>query len=459
MIEINTMEELLDKLSFFSKENYLYRGQIKNYSDGNYEYSFQTSFDRVRCIPYYQIKWQYYCNLILDIMTNEKWINNIVEINRLKYVEALMQHYGWRSRFIDLTSNPLVSIFFACYTFSKKTVMYAMEDCYENFLIEVKNEATYNVGDNEYGYLYAINHEKLASKYPNMLINLKEGLVYTDLRPVRQAGYLLENCDGKLNSVMSECIVEVLKIDKNVLLECCHLNNITVKWLFPSNEIDFIYNMLLSMPRKEYVFDGIGSNFFQKPLIIPEYNIEFRKFQVPEVAYYSQYWTRDIVDQNINFLKYQNSREYRCKDDFIFHILPSIDNRMECKELLETLLEHNSILIEFDNIFQGYFIEEDVYQKAIYIEKEEDIISFSEIGVQVNGRVKRGIVSFPSIYFRNIDNTYLEYVKHEDKCKCGNMKRQFHSVSIAIALFKGLKEGVFVEDSINEDICILDIAK
>lgn len=45
--------------------------------------------------------------------------DDVVDLFSIWLLEGLLQHYGWPTDFLDLTLNPAVAIFFACYDFAK----------------------------------------------------------------------------------------------------------------------------------------------------------------------------------------------------------------------------------------------------------------------------------------------------------------------------------------------------
>jgi hypothetical protein len=374
-------------------------------------------------------------------------INEDVTSEKSTYVEALMQHYGWRSRFIDLSDNPLVSLFFAGYAFSMKKVNHMTEDCFEEFLIEVKNEAYYSISSETQGYLYVIDRERVESIAPNTLVDLKEGLTDKNLRPIRQSGYLLENADGSLNRVVNNSIVEVLKIDTSIITELCEAENVTSDNLFPNNDEDIIYNVLLSLPRKEIVLEnGENSNFFIKLFNLPEYNINYAKFQLPHIAYYSSFWIKDIIQESLSGNQESKSRyldalDIRCRDDISFHFSTQFDDKLECRNLLEVLRKISTLIIEYDNLFKYHVENVTEYQKGIILEIVDNMVKVEEIGVDYVGKSLQGVIGFKPRYYSIIGDEFVEPIRIVGDCPCNDDRRHDHLIFVAKKLIDGIVSG------------------
>ena len=79
-------------------DNFLYRGQTKHYGGLNSP-AIMTSFDRHGCIPPKMMKWSYYAHGALKYALGHA-------VDSMEFVQAVLQHYGWRSFYLDLTSRP-----------------------------------------------------------------------------------------------------------------------------------------------------------------------------------------------------------------------------------------------------------------------------------------------------------------------------------------------------------------
>lgn len=455
--EVNRIEELDQIIASYEGKNYIFRGQTKNYSTEEFQYSFQTSFDRVECIPSISFRWTYYCNNVMKSLIQMRLVDDIVDSKRSEYVEALMQHYGWRSRFIDLSSKSIVSLFFAGHMFRQKRVLHATEDCFEDFVIESKQEAEYVKSSNEYGYLYVFDREIILNNGRGNLIDLTNGIFDENIRPVRQSGLLLENRNNQLNNALNESIVEVLKIKTSTIQEVCENNNITIEYLFPSNDIDDIYNMLLSLPRKEiFKNDGDRTGFFLKQFEIPEYRIKYEKFQVPSIAYYSSFWILDelenfgITEGHKLYNEFDNALYLKCKSDISFHVTTTLKSELECRYLIQEIKKYECIVIEYDNLFKYHVVDDNVYQKGFVIRRNGDIISIEELGVEYSGKTLQGLIGMFPRCFKIVNEKLVRSIRIEGDCPCNDDYRHFHLLFIAKILFEGICKDQIDVNSIKE---------
>ena len=89
---IGTLEAILNDAG----PDILYRGQTKHYGDPAAP-SVTTSFDRLGCVPDKMGKWIYYASDVLEGWFGEK-------ARSQEFSQAVLQHYGWRSFYIDVSS-------------------------------------------------------------------------------------------------------------------------------------------------------------------------------------------------------------------------------------------------------------------------------------------------------------------------------------------------------------------
>lgn len=102
----------------------LFRGQTSHCGADN-ETGLKTSFDRQGCVPPLMIKWAHYAEFMLRQLAETRSV-----LDRLEFVQAVLQHYGWRSFYLDLSASATVSAFFAGWRWVSRNAVEMVEDCF-----------------------------------------------------------------------------------------------------------------------------------------------------------------------------------------------------------------------------------------------------------------------------------------------------------------------------------------
>ncbi|EMX6302673.1 FRG domain-containing protein [Enterobacter hormaechei] len=113
---LNELENILSKHG----TDVLFRGQNTRYGDPGLP-SVKTSFDRHGCIPSEMLKWSRYAKNVLSTTIGH-------HVNDFKFIQALLQHYGWRSFYIDCSSNAAVGAWFASHQYDQQHTLEMSED-------------------------------------------------------------------------------------------------------------------------------------------------------------------------------------------------------------------------------------------------------------------------------------------------------------------------------------------
>lgn len=133
----------------------LYRGQAQHYPDIDGQPSLSTSFQRQGCIPDLMIKWTYYANRALQHLVRGWEENGDAATN-----QAILQHYGFRSFFLDASGNPQVGAWFASHRFESEIAANMVEDCFEDPVWLRTLNAKFVPSENA-GHLYLISQKAL----------------------------------------------------------------------------------------------------------------------------------------------------------------------------------------------------------------------------------------------------------------------------------------------------------
>lgn len=244
-VEVNSVDNLK---SYFNKykDGFLYRGQTGHYLDGNNKVSVQTSFTRHGCIPPLMFKWSHYSKSLIRAFGG----GNYHDLD-LGLSQAILQHYGWRSFFVDATKAPRIASWFAANKYSENRRIHMCEDFEENPVWLVHKEGAYSISASQ-GHIYIIDTDYLS----------KHSIKVHDLS-------IIANEEGKLRfKAQSACLIE---------------GELTTLDVFPGRNDDYILKSLLELPWYKGQSNDIDFPipFYRRSLEIPEYDSTFIKHLPP----------------------------------------------------------------------------------------------------------------------------------------------------------------------------------
>jgi len=287
---VSNLEDFEDKLTNL-REKYgdhtiLYRGQT---SDRPLVPSSKRPLlddDSITAYPIINIFWEQCIEGILDDYYN-------IPFNSQKeYILAgmgLLQHYGHRSWFVDVTQNPHVALWFALNKFLGPYVKLKQSSCYgsdgnlSSFLVDHALATIYEVKYERVcrnnGYLYVIG---LSNNDTDLLIDLKK-YVPLDVSPRihRQSAYGLLEPDDKRS--LESLILAKFIIDSSIEDPL----DVTFESLFPSPRQDKVYQTLIGLPHIVRTKDIRRKQYIGRQMIqIPIYNTNNRT--IGDIAEYTR---------------------------------------------------------------------------------------------------------------------------------------------------------------------------
>ena len=276
---VTTLKELKAVLSTFGPDA-LFRGQVRKFGTDDAP-KMNTLFSRNGCIPPLMLRWAHYSGFILAALLG----HDQREIS-IEFTQAIFQHYGWRSFYLDASSNPAVSAWFASHAFSGKRSIELCEDCFEDgvFLVKLMAQYTYEEGA---GFLYVLSKEAMGTRRLG-LIDLS-AIELPDCRPRfhAQAAWLVGPLRGDLPV---DCILATIHAPRSVFRAFAEENDIReTTHLFPNTDEDPVLELLTSMPWKRISMPDEKRGdlqFFNQPFELPEYHDSFRKHNPPHIACY-----------------------------------------------------------------------------------------------------------------------------------------------------------------------------
>lgn len=406
---VESVEDLEALLGNFGKD-VLFRGQISHYGEPNLP-SVVTSFDRNVCIPSEMLKWSRYAKNVLNTYLHGYG-------NQLEFTQALLQHYGWRSFYIDCSSNAAVSTWFASHKYIERCMVEMSEDYEERPVLLRKRMAEYRfeAGD---GHLYVIN--KIAAKRVGLIDLAVLRIDKSRCRADTQEAWLV----GPLRNIPlpADCFLAHVVADRAIFRDHAAQKGFKeTNSLFPTPSEDPILSALLGLPWRE--LEGVRDDKFPIPafrraLELPEYQESFVKIAWPQTAF---------------FCGEKISEKFDALDgDPIGGIVMTVPNvalfgsaskstPMRFPEIEKLVGEHGTVAFEIDELIQhsnmGLMT---CYQKGVgVIPKEADLFEVCELMVEHPGldMTKAGF-NHGWFYRRSLDGSWVRET-HAEECNCGS---------------------------------------
>ena len=160
MIEkrLSTADELRAETSKF-KNGFLFRGQVNHYLTDNGATSLRSSFwvngGPDGCVPPLRAAWMNFAHFTLYTLSGDY---NLPP----HQTEAILQHYGWKSFFLDVSKSPAVAAWFASNEYSEQMSICMTEGLHEQPLFLRGKSARFDRSQaGTEGHLYVISQKEL----------------------------------------------------------------------------------------------------------------------------------------------------------------------------------------------------------------------------------------------------------------------------------------------------------
>ena len=405
-LRIATIEELRTVEQRFAN-GFLFRGQVKHYFNETGAPSFPTSFERKGCVPPLMQKWLYFARALIRAVSGA----NYEDISD-EFVQAILQHYGWRSFYIDLTKSLAVACWFASHQHSEKRTINMCENHEEDPVLLVHTQASFGEVTGGKGHLYVIDIAALKAG----------GIGLHDLDEINMEGgplrfHAQHAClAGIVRHLPPDSVVAHLTIENSVLLQRCieaGLNNTSD--LFPSAKTDFILCALLDIPWKRVFKDRMQIPVFHRGLDLPEYQVEFTKHLPPQTILYDEFW---LDEQRRSIPDLASFRFYRMPETAYYGSPTATFSLPEVTKLLD---EHGAFVVELDApIRPPERSDSYVCEKGIFVQRTDDglvkvtaLLIGHPTNVPSGGGVSAG-------WFYNLEGDVWKKAKHVDECPCNN---------------------------------------
>lgn len=434
-LKVSSVDELRAQLAAFPND-VLFRGQTKHYTATDGAVSMPTSILRHGCVPPLTLKWSHYAAFVLRALSGSDGVDFGLHLK-----QAVLQHYGWRSFFIDVTADPAVAAWFACHTFIEKVHMDGNRDCFDEFVATFHQEAQYVPVESEV-FLYGVSQHKL-SDHGIKCFNLTK-IETRNCRPRfhAQKAWLIGPLRDK---VPADCILTCISGPATVFADYAATAGYSKTLdLFPSRDEDPILELLLSVPW-EFVGRDTDSPTFARGLRLPEYDYKFIKCHSASNAFFRPFWIADARGDNDSPLA--RAVFYRTPEE-MFYGQP-IDNCPLLPNIRAILTKHGSLVIESERILRHpEFHTRAEYLKGVYVRLfDDDTVEVSELTVDHPGSTVAGTVLSMGWYYKIDAAQKWSRYPHPGECPCRNNLRHYHLMWIVANFEDLLAAGQYVERS------------
>lgn len=423
---IATAGELETLLAQFGPDA-LFRGQVRHYGTEAVP-KMNTSFSRNGCMPPVMLRWSHYAGFILAALTGR----DHREVS-LEFTQAVLQHYGWRSFYLDASSEPAVSAWFAAHTFNGERSIELCENCFEDpvFLIKMMARYTFEEGT---GYLYVLSKDQMR-KNSLCLVDLSS-IQIEDCRPRfhTQQAWLIGPLHGDLQP---DAIVAMIEGPRSVFRDFARERGfVDTNHIFPNTDEDPVLEFLTSMPWKRSTLPDETKHdikFFGQPFEFPEYHDSFRKHNPPYLAYYDGTASpaMKIAPEVIVF---------DVPEIVVYgHADPIANNFPRIAEIVQG--EGHHFVFEIDNLVRRSGQLSSEYLKGVAISKcEGGLFAVADFVVEHPGCQLTGCGINMGWHYRIAhDGKWIREITAED-CPCDNNSIHEHHLSMLTILDHHLEE-------------------
>jgi hypothetical protein len=421
---VTTLEELRAVLATFGTDA-LYRGQVRQYGPDDAPIM-NTSFSRSGCIPPLMLRWSHYAGFILAALLGL----DHREVS-LEFTQAILQHYGWRSFYLDASSESAVSAWFAAHEFSGSRSIELCEDCFEDPVFLIKLMAKYAHQDGT-GFLYVLSKEAMSRRGLG-LVDLSS-IELPDYRPRfhAQKAWLVGPQPGNLPT---ECVLATIQAPRSVFRAYADEKGLAeTAHLFPDAAEDPVLDLLTTMPWEQRLPNEKKRDlkFFEQSFEFPEYHDSFRKRNPPHVAFYEG-------GSAASGMPAPDLAVFDVPEIVVFGFADSVAVKFpRVTEIIQG--EGRHFVFEIDNLVRrpGRLTSE--YLKGVAITKcDGGLFSVADFAVDHPGRRLSGCGIDTGWHYRIADDGTWVREPTPDDCPCGNNSIHQHHLSMLTILEEQLR--------------------
>lgn len=410
-VNVSSVEDLAVALEGFGHDA-LFRGQTKHYGSDETT-GLKSSFDRQGCVPPVMIKWAHYAEFMLRQVATDPSV-----LDQLAFVQAVLQHYGWRSFYLDLSASPAVSAFFAGWRWTSQRHVELVEDCFEDPVCAVQTLADYEPFDG-CAHLYVISKAAIAAAGIGVH-DLGELALWADgqTRYQAQQAWLAGHLHGDLPL---DCVLARISGPGAIFRSYAAAGGFAdVSNVFPPSAVDPVLELLFSLPWIEISGSGeLGNSeigFYRRSLDIPEYREGYLvQHQPAGSAFFSGQKLASLVSDLPVVVRSMPAQV----------IFGSYGEEPVFPKVTALVREHKIILFETDElIWLPESVQSTVWGKGLWVEETPDgLLKVGDLIVRHPGRKLTNVGALSLWTYMADEAGRWSRSAGDDDCPCGNVWR------------------------------------
>lgn len=403
---VQTIEELEELLQSFVT-GVVFRGQTRHFVTSDGTPNIPTSFARHGCVPALMLKWAHYAGTSIQALAGPDSSEPTLELK-----QAILQHYGWRSFYVDVTTSASVAAWFASHRFTLQRQVHLCEDCFEDPVFVGIEQASYEPSQEKVGHIYVISNES-ASITGSRLIDLGAEVSSDEsLRFHAQSACLL---GPYTHGLPASAIVAHLSVPTELLAAYAHKEGlIQTTRLFPPRHKDPLLRILLATPWVQMPVDVVGTPVFRRGLSLPEYDEAFIKHRPASDAFFKEEW----IDENRGDQTFLTGALFVRMGEYDFYGDADYAD-MQLPKTTELLKMHRLVVIELDGLVRfGELADKSVYVKGVALQMSSDGIEVSALSVEHPGLVLEGVGVERGWFYRHDEEARWVRKKDARECPC-----------------------------------------
>lgn len=422
MIEIDCLDtDALERALANLAPGSLFRGQTREYRRADGGPDLRTSFDRHGCQPPRMLKWWHYSRAILSA-----YVKAFDGLTDLAVDQAILQHYGWRSFFLDATSDAAVACWFAANRYHAEPCGELIEDCWEDPLFVKRERAWYAPADDE-GCIYVISRKALRARDLQAVDLLEITTIEGQHRCAAQSAFMVGPLRGNLPD---DCVITRIRAPSSIFAAyAARFPDMDAERLFPGPQKDPVMAALLSIPwiKLDVGDEALGIDFFERGLPLPEYSVGSLRRLGPASAFYRRHWLADSVKSGTRF----GEVAFFLTEETLFHGTASGDMRFP--RLTKLVRENIGVAVEIDGLVRHpYGRSGTFYSKGVYVEGQPNgSILLTELQTDHPGARPAGFGITRGLYFNADAAGVWERIDHPEQCNCGKVLHHAHHLTVA----------------------------